>query len=110
VTGNRDKEVDVFMSWWNLALGFLALAFPATCVCGTFSPRDLYVVRAPPIPCASDRIEGLSRFFSFLFLSFLFKIYLFIICKYTVAVFRHSRRGHQISLQMVVSHHVVARN
>jgi hypothetical protein len=33
---------------------------------------------------------------------------LFIICKYTVAVFRHSRKGSQISLQMVVSHHVVA--
>jgi hypothetical protein len=31
-----------------------------------------------------------------------------IICKYTVAVFRHSRRGDQISPQMVVSHHVVA--
>jgi hypothetical protein len=28
--------------------------------------------------------------------------------KYTVADFRHRRRGHQISLQMVVSHHVVA--
>jgi hypothetical protein len=39
---------------------------------------------------------------------FFFKIYLFIICKYTVAVFRHPRRGHQISLRMVVSHHVVA--
>jgi hypothetical protein len=36
------------------------------------------------------------------------KIYLFIICKYTVTVFRHTRRGHQISLWMVVSHHVVA--
>jgi hypothetical protein len=35
-------------------------------------------------------------------------IYLFIICKYTVAVFRHTRRGHQISLWVVVSHHVVA--
>jgi hypothetical protein len=36
-------------------------------------------------------------------------IYLFIIKhKYTVAVFRHTRRGRQISLQMVVSHHVVA--
>jgi hypothetical protein len=41
-------------------------------------------------------------------LSFFFKIYLFIICKYTVAVFRHTRRGRQISLRMVVSHHVVA--
>jgi hypothetical protein len=27
--------------------------------------------------------------------------------EYTVAVFRHSRRGHRIPLQMVVSHHVV---
>jgi hypothetical protein len=35
-------------------------------------------------------------------------IYLFIICKYTVAIFKHSRRWHQISLRMVVSHHVVA--
>jgi hypothetical protein len=43
------------------------------------------------------------------FLSFFFlKIYLFIICKYTVAVFRHTRRGSQILLRMVVSHHVVA--
>jgi hypothetical protein len=39
---------------------------------------------------------------------FFFKIYLFIICKYTVAIFRHTRRGHQFSLQVVVSHHVVA--
>jgi hypothetical protein len=47
-------------------------------------------------------------FFWFFFIGFFLKVYLFIICKYTVAVFRHSRRGHQISLQMVVSHHVVA--
>jgi hypothetical protein len=42
------------------------------------------------------------------FLFFFFKIYLFIIYKYTVAVLRYSRRGHRISLRMVVSHHVVA--
>jgi hypothetical protein len=42
------------------------------------------------------------------FLFFVFNIYLFTIYNYTVAVFRHSRRGHQISLRMVVSHHVVA--
>jgi hypothetical protein len=29
---------------------------------------------------------------------FFFKIYLFIICKYTVAVFSRTRRGHQISV------------
>jgi hypothetical protein len=33
---------------------------------------------------------------------------LFIIHKYTVADFRRTRRGHQISLVVVVSHHVVA--
>jgi hypothetical protein len=27
--------------------------------------------------------------------------------EYTVVVFRHTRRGHQIPLQMVVSHHVM---
>jgi hypothetical protein len=37
-------------------------------------------------------------------------IYLFIYYEYTVAVFRHTRRGHQIPLPMVVSHHVVAGN
>jgi hypothetical protein len=47
-----------------------------------------------------------SKYFS---LSFFFCFDLFIIiCKYTVAVFRHSRRGSQILLWMVVSHHVVA--
>jgi hypothetical protein len=50
-------------------------------------------------------LEVLLAGFSFLF-SFLKDLFI-IICKYTVAVFRHTRRGHQISLQMVVSHHVV---
>ena len=35
---------------------------------------------------------------------------LFIISKHTVAVFRQTRRGQPISLQMGVSHHVVAGN
>jgi hypothetical protein len=51
------------------------------------------------------KFNGLGAFSTlFVFL----KIYLFIICKFTAAVFRHSRRGHQILLQMVVSHHVIA--
>jgi hypothetical protein len=33
---------------------------------------------------------------------------LFYVCEYTVALFRHTKGGRQISLQMVVSHHVVA--
>lgn len=32
----------------------------------------------------------------------------FILCDYTVTLFRHTRRGHPIPLQMGVSHHVVA--
>jgi hypothetical protein len=39
---------------------------------------------------------------------FFFKDLFIIISKYTVAVFRCTRRGHQISLWMVVSYHVVA--
>jgi hypothetical protein len=41
---------------------------------------------------------------------FLFLIYLFNICEYTVATFSHTRRGHRILLQIVVSYHVVAGN
>jgi hypothetical protein len=41
---------------------------------------------------------------------FILRFILFMICKYAVAVFRYTRRGHLISLQMVVSYHVVARN
>jgi hypothetical protein len=36
--------------------------------------------------------------------------YLFYVYEYIVDVFRHARRGHPISLQVVVSHHVVAGN
>jgi hypothetical protein len=53
-------------------------------------------------------ISVTTVFFFLIFFFFFLKIHLFIICKYTVAVLRHSRRGRQISLQMVVSHHVVA--
>ena len=38
------------------------------------------------------------------------KIYLFHVYEYNVPVFRHTRWGHQIPLQMFVSHHVVAGN
>jgi hypothetical protein len=40
--------------------------------------------------------------------SFFKKDLFIIIHKYTVADFRHTRRGRQISLPVVVSHHVVA--
>jgi hypothetical protein len=55
----------------------------------------------------------LSSMYLTLFLLFDFsflKIYLFYLYEYTVAVFRHTRRGHQIPLQIVVSHHVIGGN
>jgi hypothetical protein len=42
--------------------------------------------------------------------SIFFKIYLFYIYEYIIALFRYTSRGHWISLQMVVSHQVVAGN
>jgi hypothetical protein len=46
----------------------------------------------------------------FILLEFLKKIYLFYVCEYNVAIFRHTRRGYLIPVQMAVSHHVVAGN
>ena len=52
---------------------------------------------------ADDDLEFLFFLFSF------FKdLFIYYICKYTVLVFRHTRRGSWIPLQMFVSHHVVA--
>ena len=73
------------------------------------SPSVLVV--GPVVACkhTSSSVVSTTNSSRFLFFSFFFlKIYLFVICKYTVAVFRHSRRESQISLWMVVSHHVVA--
>jgi hypothetical protein len=48
-----------------------------------------------------------SFFFFFLFLDLFIYFYE---CEDTVTVFRHTRRGHWVPLQMVVSHLVVAGN
>jgi hypothetical protein len=42
----------------------------------------------------------------FFFLRFIY----FYVCEYTVTLFRQTGRGHQIPVQMVESHHVVAGN
>jgi len=42
------------------------------------------------------------------FIKHFFKVFFSKIYLLYIVVFRHTRRGHQISLQMVVSHHVVA--
>jgi hypothetical protein len=51
-----------------------------------------------------------SFFFVFRFISLFVFVFKDLFCEYTVAVFRHTRREHQILLQMAVSHHVVAGN
>jgi hypothetical protein len=43
----------------------------------------------------------------FLLKNYLLKLYVY---EYTVAIFRHTRRWHQIPLQMVVSYYVVVGN
>jgi hypothetical protein len=90
VSGNdlpflQQKKVPFSWAWWKTAFHALFYWLCLTCCLAYF--RGLTIV---------------------LFYLFFKKIYLFIICKYTVAVFRHSRRGSQILLRMVVSHHVVA--
>jgi hypothetical protein len=65
----------------------------------------LTVMPSPPL-CFTYEY---SRYFKTeVVLSLFFFKDIFIISKYTVTVFRCTRRGSQISLQMVVSHHVVA--
>jgi hypothetical protein len=59
----------------------------------------------------SEKCNMAEEYYKDVLIYFLRFIYLFIylfIYKYTVAVFRHTRREYQISLQMVVSNHVVA--
>jgi hypothetical protein len=68
--------------------------------CSTVIPQ--INLQAPPAQEPDNFLECRNLIFK--------KDLFIIICKYTVAVFRHTRRGHRIQLQMVVSHHVVAGN
>jgi hypothetical protein len=71
-----------------------------------FNTKPNYLI---PETCeATDVLLGYIRLATgfFFFFSLRPKDF-FIICKYSVALSRHSRRGHQISLWLVVSHHVV---
>jgi hypothetical protein len=51
------------------------------------------------------------KFFVVVVVVLFLKIHLFMscyVCEYTIVVCRHTRRGHWVPLQVVVSHHVVA--
>jgi hypothetical protein len=83
----------VSMSFWELqSLQSRILQAVVLFLAGCIAPCRIFVKHIP------------TSFLLFMYLC----IYLFITCKYTVAVFRDTRRGRQISLQMVVSHHVVS--
>jgi hypothetical protein len=69
-----------------------------------FSPQSAV------IPCLGQQSPVLGKEYLWPRTEFLKKIYLVILYEYTVFVFRHTRRGHWIPLQLVVSHHVVAGN
>jgi hypothetical protein len=73
---------------------------------GLKSLEKISFVLSKPHPQVSTALSLHTYPCSFFF--FFFKDLFIIICKYTVAVLRHTRRGSQILLQMVVSHHVVA--
>jgi hypothetical protein len=61
------------------------------------------------VPCPNWRhLRVIVLFFFCLFVLFFVLKRFIIISKYIVAVFRHTRRGRQISSRMVVSHHVFA--
>jgi hypothetical protein len=79
--------------------------------------KELYPCAKFPTPVSAKGLKYPAFTLSFIFIYFyffktligFFKKDLFIIVhKFTVADFRHTRRGHQISLWVVVSHHVVA--
>jgi len=80
-----------------------------TCSLGWPPSPNRKVLKEAKCPCVPYSRPHIPVAFLFFFKDFIYLfIYLFIIFKYTVAVFRHLRKGHQISLWMFVSHHVVA--
>ena len=86
----------------------VAHMFPSLCVMYNLTTRPGF--SSPVVPAQLSLYLPLCASIAlFTFFLFFFKD-LFYVYKYTVAVFRHTRRGHQIPLQMVVSHHVVAGN
>ena len=78
--------------------------------------QDILCERKKSIFNKKEKIKGIhvpkKKVFLFADGTTLFYLedYLFYVCEYTVAVLRHTRRGHWIPLQMVVSHHVTAGN
>jgi hypothetical protein len=90
---SNPKSVQYLRIMWNYGPRFLTFLMFQSC---NTVPR---IVLTHNLKLGSLLLLNYFYFFKYLFI---------IINKYTVAVFRFSRRGHHISLWMVVSHHVVA--
>jgi 4-amino-4-deoxy-L-arabinose transferase-like glycosyltransferase len=90
--------------WMPASFSYPVSSLSTSLVTGVYETRDLlhgfWDLNSGP------HVGSKHSFFFFKYSS-----YVFCSCMlYIVAVFRHTRRGPQISLQMVVSHHVVAGN
>ena len=109
-------ESRVFHCIWTFSYfgqnGQQALVIPLLPVVGSqmfkASPWFLDFLNSGPHPWVASILTHQAIFPVPTF--FLIKIYLFDVCEFSVTVFGHTRRGHQIPLQMVVSRHVVAGN
>ena len=72
-----------------------------------FAYWDTVSLSSPGWPATHYVAQAAANSFFFFFKRIINLFYLY---EYTVAVFRHTKRGHQISLQLVVSHHMAAGN
>jgi hypothetical protein len=85
-------------------------------LCPCSCPRIYCVDQSQRSPCLcflSVRIKSIcyyGQLLMFFFKNYHFKIIYYLFNVYEYTVFRHTKRGHQIPLQMVVSHCVVAGN
>jgi hypothetical protein len=126
-TVKKDQEIDLLaLERWLMGKGYLLLfqrtvilfAVPTWQVmisCNTNSRRsDTYILSPWALYTHGAYTHMQASIYMYKKLQILFiyfKKEVFILSiEYTVTVFRHTRRKHQILLQMVVSHNVVAGN
>jgi hypothetical protein len=105
-----------FLDWVIVVVGFFLYIFWILTFCQRSLPPPFFGLLLHLTDCFPSWTELFNFRFIIMksgiviFRIFFSKTYLFYVYEHTAAVFRHTRRGHQISLHMVVSHHVVAGN
>ena len=102
----------LFVLFCFFETGFLCIVLAVLSVFPLYGPGwTCPTFLAPPPQCWDPRLVPTcpagSLYSKPQLLSFGFALNLFYAHEYTVTIFRHTRRGHQIPLQLAVSHHVV---